>query len=261
VAVDTIAERGAGVDPAAALARIPGWEDGRCEPLHGGETNRAWLVTGPQGRAVLKLDPALRETPFAGRIAEARVQQAAAAAGLAPAVLHADDTALLTVYVEGQAWTHTSFSDSGALERLASQLRALHKLPLTGRTFDALAAAEVYANDLEDSDPEMIEHCLRVITSMPRPQNLCCCHNDLVAANILSTPAIVFIDWEYACDIVAHHGLSTPQANALLDAYFDGDGERWQPQLSASERLYDALRWLWQQALDQARRRVAGNGT
>lgn len=258
--MDTIAERGAGVDPAAALARIPGWEDGRCEPLHGGETNNAWLVTGPQGRAVLKLDPATRETPFAGRIAESRVQQTAAAAGLAPAVLHADETVLLTVYVDGRAWTRDSFSDPAALEQLAVQLRALHRLPLTGRTFDAWAAARSYADRLVDADRETVADHLRVIRAMPKPQNLCCCHNDLVAANIVSTPGIVFIDWEYACDndpffdlatIVAHHRLSTPQSHALLDAYFDGDGERWRPQLAASERLYNALLWLWRAALEK----------
>ena len=84
--------------------------------------------------------------------------------------------------------------------------------------------------------------------------NLCCCHNDLVAENIISTPDILLLDWEYACDndplfdiavVVAHHGLSAGQADVLLDAYFDGDGDSWRHQLAIQQRLYNALNCLW----------------
>ena len=87
--------------------------------------------------------------------------------------------------------------------------------------------------------------------------NLCCCHNDLVAENIISAPEIRFLDWEYACDndplfdlaiVVAHHDLSERQAGVLLDAYFDGDGARWREQLDVQMRLYGALNWLWAKA-------------
>ena len=255
--MDSVVQPGASLSPEAALARIPGWEAGCCTPLDGGETNTTWLVENNGQKAVLKVDPAPRQAPFNGRVEEARIQGLAAAAGLANAVLYADDTVLLTDYVEGRVWTKAGFDDSVALEALARALRQLHALPLTGRTFDALGAARAYAGEISDGDPEMIAHSLRIIEAMPRPRNLCCCHNDLVAANIISAPDIRFLDWEYACDndpffdlatIVAHHQLSTRQAEVLLDAYFDGDGERWQPQLVASERPYDALNWLWRKA-------------
>jgi thiamine kinase-like enzyme len=95
---------------------------------------------------------------------------------------------------------------------------------------------------------------LAVVESAPGPMNLCCCHNDLVAENIIATPDIRFLDWEYACDndplfdlavIVAHHGLSDGQARVLLDAYFDGNGDAWRRQLGVQVRLYNALNWLW----------------
>ena len=86
------------------------------------------------------------------------------------------------------------------------------------------------------------------------PRNLCCCHNDLVAANIIATPAIRFLDWEYACDndpffdiatVVAHHRMPDERAHFLLDAYFDGDGTRWRDYLTTQVRFYNALLWLW----------------
>ena len=93
-----------------------------------------------------------------------------------------------------------------------------------------------------------------VIESMRHPGNLCFCHNDLVAENIIAAPDVMFLDWEYACDndplfdlatVVAHHELSNRQADLLLDAYFEGDGARWRRHLADQERLYDSLRWLW----------------
>jgi len=39
--------------------------------------------------------------------------------------------------------------------------------------------------------------------------------------------------------------LSEPQADILLDAYFDDNGARWRRQLGVQMRLYDALNWLW----------------
>jgi thiamine kinase-like enzyme len=98
------------------------------------------------------------------------------------------------------------------------------------------------------------ERHLAVVEAAPGPMNLCCCHNDLVAENIIAMPGIRFLDWEYACDndplfdlavVVAHHELSERQVQVLLDAYFDGDGEPWRRQLGVQMRLYNALNWLW----------------
>ena len=131
-------------------------------------------------------------------------------------------------------------------------MRALHSLPLTGRRFDASAAAAQYAAALPDSGT--LREKVKLIESLPRPENLRCCHNDLVAANIISTPEIRFLDWEYACDneplfdlatIVAHHDLSERQADYLLDAYSGGDGDRWRERFNEQVRLYRALLWLW----------------
>ena len=64
----------------------------------------------------------------------------------------------------------------------------------------------------------------------------------------------MFLDWEYACDndpffdlatIVEHHELSDAHTAELLNAYFDGDGQRWRHHLERQRKLYLALLCLW----------------
>ncbi len=160
----------------------------------------------------------------------------------------------MTEYVEGTVWSRDYLADDAHLEQLAIALRRLHDLPLTGRHFDAVGAARDYVQQIANADEGKVRECLSAIETAPPPANRCLCHNDLVAENIITTPEVRFLDWEYACDndplfdlavVVAHHGLSDRQARVLLDAYFDGDGSSWREQLATQMRLYDALHWLW----------------
>ena len=240
------------------LAEIPGWENAAYRPLRGGLTNRSWKVRKDDRRGVLKFDEAPRGAPFATRPEEARVQRAAAAAGLAPRVLFANRSVYLTEFVDGEIWTPRRVRDADSLQKLAVALRQLHVLPLSGRLFDAPAAARHYRSQIVGAqDPAVIGRCVAIVERHSGPGNLCCCHNDLVAANLISAPQLLFLDWEYACDndpffdlatVVEHHELSESLAGVLLDAYFDGDGRCRQSQLDVQRRLYLALLWLWQAA-------------
>lgn len=241
-------------DPREILDTIPGWRGAACSELPGGLTNETLLVEKNGRRAVLKIDPAPRKAPYNSRQEEARIQQQAAALGRANDVLYVGDTVLLAEWAEGEVWTSAHFHADDNLVRLASALKEVHGLPLTGRVFDAAAAARLYARKAAAVDAADTERQLAVVESTPLPANLRCCHNDLVAENILGTPAIRFLDWEYACDndplfdlaiLVAHHGLSSRQAGVLLDAYFNGDGASWREKLAVQVRLYNALLWLW----------------
>jgi thiamine kinase-like enzyme len=241
----------------AALAQIPGWEDAAYSALKGGLTNPCWLVEQGGRKAVLKVDARPRGAPFSSRPIEAQIQMQAAAKGLANAVIHVSDTILMTEYVDGTIWSAGSLDVDENLEQLAAALKKLHSLPLTGRTFDALGSARQYAARIGGQDKEKVRDSLARIEAMPLPHNLCCCHNDLVAANIIYMPDVRFLDWEYACDndpffdiatVVAHHKLAPARASYLLNAYFDGDGDRWQGQLARQTEFYDALYWLWESA-------------
>ena len=242
------------VSPDEVLAGIPRWRGASWSELPGGLTNRTLLVEKDGRRAVLKIDPAPRQAPYNSRQDEARIQQRAAALGRANGVLYVEDTVLLSEWGEGEVWTRAHFDVDDNLRRVAKALREIHTLPLTGKTFDAAAAAKLYAGSLDASMSGAAERHLTVVETAPGLMNLCCCHNDLVAENIISAPEVRFLDWEYACDndplfdlavVVAHHGLSDRQARVLLDAYFNGDGDSWRGQLGVQMRLYNALNWLW----------------
>jgi thiamine kinase-like enzyme len=240
-----------------ALAQIPAWENASFSELKGGLTNRCWLVDNGARRAVLKIDEHPRRVPFDSRSSEARIQNRAAEQGLANETIFASDKILMTEYVEGVIWSAGCLDADENLQKLAAAMRKLHSLPLTGREFDAIGAAKLYAKRISSGDAGKVRDCLAKVEAMPLPHNLCCCHNDLVAANIINMPEVRFLDWEYACDndpffdiatIVAHHDLSAERADFLLNAYFDGNGERWRSQLERQTEFYDALFWLWDAA-------------
>ena len=244
-----------GVDVEAVLRGIPGWEEARVEALPGGHTNHTWLLAAGERKAVLKVDATPRSAPYNTRAHEAELQSLAADRGLAGRVLFVSETIYLSEYLEGDVWTIGSFEDDANIERLAEALRRLHSLPLAGRTFDALSAARDYAGRIVDPDEARVRACLQTIAAEPPGPGLCLCHNDLVAENIVSVPDTRFLDWEYACDndplfdlatITTHHGLSEEKAGVLLDAYFDGDGERHRERLARQAGVYEALLYLWE---------------
>ena len=240
--------------PASVLSEIPGWEDASVTELSGGLTNCTWLVEKAGRKAVLKIDKQPRDEPYNSRPVEATIQSIAARQGLANAVLYVGEQVLLTEYVEGVVWNPDCLERDDNIELVATTLRRLHALPLTGRSFDSTIAARRYVARIENPDSVLVAHCTRVIETMRLPHNLCCCHNDLVAENIITAPDMMFLDWEYACDndpffdlatIVEHHELGEDTAYRLLDAYFDGNGKRWRPKLREQQELYLALYWLW----------------
>lgn len=243
--------------PEHVIRDLPNWHDATWTELSGGLSNRSWLLQKAGAKAVLKIDNEPRTAPFSSRAQEAAVQSAAESAGLAGAVLFVDERVYLTEFVAGSQWQPSLLEEPAKIEQLAASLRRLHGLPRTGRSFDALGAASRYASEIDRQENDIVSLCLRIVRDTRLPNYLCCCHNDLVAENILTTPGIRFLDWEYACDndpvfdlatVVEHHELGDDIASSLLDAYFDGGGERWQSRLADQRRLYLALHYLWMAA-------------
>lgn len=243
-----------------ALDGIPGWSGALLTALKGGLTNATWLAEKAGRRATLKADPAPRGFPFASRDVEADVQRAAAKAGLANAVIHASPTVLLSEYVDGRPWTPGALREPRNLVLLAQALRRVHRLPGTGRRFDAWRAACLYAERIRETggvDQAGIDAHLDTLQSIPEPEEVCCCHNDVVAANLLATPELRLIDWEYAADndpmfdlavVIVQHGLDEAEVSILLDAYAGDAAVPGSRRLRREVRRYRSLAWLWQAA-------------
>lgn len=243
-----------------ALDEIPGWVGGRLTALKGGTTNTTWLVEKDGQRATLKADPTPRGFPFAGRETEARIQRVAAEHGLASDVIYASPTVLLTDFADGSVWTTEDLRDGDNLVLLARLLRRVHSLPPTGRRFDAKRAADFYARRIaanKSVDPAKVDEHVSILHSLPAAAELCCCHNDAVAGNILATPELRLIDWEYAADndpmfdlaiVAVHHDLDLLQTASLLDGYAADSADQFRERLACEIRRYRALAWLWQAA-------------
>jgi aminoglycoside phosphotransferase (APT) family kinase protein len=240
---------------APILARIPGWEDAGSSVIARGSNNIAWLLTAESRKAVLKLGLDPRQFPLNSRADEVQVQAHAAAADLAPAVLYVDDEVLLEEYVPGPAWTGKTLSRAGRLEQLGSTLKRVHTLPPTGRRFPLMEAAlHYYARLPPDADRALAERCLASLAVAVAPETPRCCHNDVVAGNIMSAPGLVLIDWEYAADndpmfdlatVVVHHRIGPAGRDRLLSACFDGAAADYRERLLDSCKVYRALAWLW----------------
>lgn len=238
----------------SVLASLPGWRDARLEPLHIGQTPCSWLVTGANGRGILKIDPEPRVSPFIDRLHEQRLQDRAASEQIAARTLYADATTYFTEYVDGEPLTSKSLSDGTLFAQLVPVLKRLHALPVSGLRYNPLAAARRYAANIRGSDSRTVEHCLNTIAETEPKDDRRFCHNDLVAENIIAGNGIRLIDFEYACDntplfdlatLIEHHNLSADTEQQLLSLYFEGRTIEIAAELGRQKRRYNALYWLW----------------
>ncbi len=243
-----------------AIARIPGWDPNNVaiEELHGGFSNRTFKVTQHGTAFVLRLDATHTGAFKLDRRLEAAIARSAAKAGLAPQVVFADPAAgiLLSEYLHGNIWSRQSFDDYANLDALGALLRRVHALPLCGARLDVTAVARHYAIQLPSaSEPyTFARRCEEIIAGMSVSGRVCCCHNDVIAQNIIGTPQLKLLDWEYACDndplfdlasVVGYHDLNAALADALLNAYAGGANGELRERLRKQVRVYDAIHWLW----------------
>src|SRR5690606_33399586 len=130
----------------------------------------------------------------------------------------------------GPVWDRASLDDPRNLDLLAALLREVHTLPAAGVTLDAEAAAERYAAAAYGKSglSPFASRCLRIVRETPAAGPLACCHNDIVAENVVGSSTLKLLDWEYAGDNdpffdlaspIAYHDLGSKQAERLLASY------------------------------------------
>jgi thiamine kinase len=239
---------------------IPGLNaaDFRIESLSGGLTNRVYKLSNAADTYVLRLNA--RHTAGLGldRATENRVLQIAHTRGLAPEVMFADEEGgiLLLRYVDGRVWTTADLVDDDKLEALAKLLRGVHALPLCGKQFDASIMMDTYIGNFgeEEHFVSLGLQCKAVIDNIDSAEGYRCCHNDVVAENLISSDRLMLLDWEYSCDnepffdlasLIAYHELDDVHSMKLLSAYAGGVTSELRERLADQVRLYNALYCLW----------------
>ena len=260
------------VIPTWILRRIPGCAGGEAplsvQLLRGGRNvNRNLRIDTRAGRFVLRQRIEEGPRPGADSLREVACHRAAAAAGVAPAVLDAapDGGWILMDYIEGGTWTPMQLQSAEGLRTLGARLQRLHAItpPKDVAAFDPGSIATGQARAILERDPAA---AAQVDTLVARTQQLavdCAAlaatpvttHGDLDAGNLVG-PVPMLVDWEYAqladpvydlaCLCVYYPDLRL-RGGELLGAtgIADADGI---VRLRLYTELFDSLNRLWEKA-------------
>jgi thiamine kinase-like enzyme len=257
--------------PPWALARVPGLERG--EPprtlvrLAGGSVNEVFRVDSGCGRFVLRLDGAAWRRPGVDRERELILHRAAAAGGIAPAIVHADPGSqglLITEYQDGRLWCERDYQDAPALRRLGERLQVLHRLPAPALPpFDPWSIAQAYLRQIDTLNPDgsppqplheplaRLQRSCEALEASASAASIV--HGDLAHHNLLEGSRLWLLDWEYAqcCDplmdvacVLAYYPRARAHALELAAAAGLGAVARGSA-LSQRVYIYQALTWLW----------------
>ena len=195
-------------DAAARAAGLSLWR-GRVEPepLKGGITNTNFKVVD-QGRAFFVRIGA--DIPVHGvlRFNELAAAKAAAAAGISPAIVHAEPGVLVTDFVEGR--TYGAEDVRANLPRVVPLIRRVHReLPRHLRgpvlAFWVFHVIRDYCGTLVDAAHRLAGDLPRLLALAERLEeavgaiDLVFGHNDLLPGNFLDDGARLWlVDWDYA---------------------------------------------------------------
>jgi thiamine kinase len=258
--------------PASVLRRIPGCAGDEAplsvQLLHGGRSvNRNLRIDTRVGRFVLRQRIGEGTRPGADPLREVACHRAAAAAGVAPAVLDAapDGSWILMDYVEGGMWTPPRLQAPEGLRALGACLQRLHAItpPKGFAAFDPVSIATGQAQAILERDPAGAAQVNALVIRTRQLAVDCAAfavtpvttHGDLIASN-LAGPVPMLVDWEYAqladpvydlaCLSVYYPGLRLRGEELLgMAGITDANGA---VRLRLHGQLFDSLNRLWKQA-------------
>ncbi len=242
------------------IRALPLWQ-GPIEivPLGGGLSNRNYKVTGASGACVVRLG---EDLPFhhVFRDREAAAARAAHAAGLSPALRHAEGGVMVFDFLAGRS---LGADDVRArISELAGLLARVHR-DVAGHLRGAASAFWVF-HVLRDyaarlaaagADPAVLGRFLAVAADLEAaqvPLPVVFGHHDLLPANILDVGGrLQLIDWEYGgfgtamfdlANLAANAGFEAEDDEALLAAYFGGAPDPATRRAFAAMKVASALR-------------------
>jgi len=228
--------------PHDALIHVPGFASGdstaRAAKLYGGTVNQSYRVDTSAGRFVVRIHDSSAHVLGADHEREAQLHAAAAAAGLAPALIHVDVAHRFVImeYVTGLLWTSQDFARPERLGQLGATLHALHSIvPPTVAPFDVRTVLRRLHERLVEGVPgerawftQLMERAavaLLAFDTSTRPKTLV--HNDLHHGNLVGKERLFLLDWEYAAVadplldlacVLAYYPHAGPHAATLLEA-------------------------------------------
>jgi thiamine kinase-like enzyme len=239
---------------AAAIATVPELRDAHDVERLGGLTNANFKVESPDGAFVLRIDAPDCDVLDIDRASELLNCRAASAAGVgAPFVAWLPEERVLVMrFLEGRTLAPEDLRRGDRLAEVAALLRRLHDncrfhghfdMFRRQRDYQAVALDRGYA--LPEGYRRYEGHVRRIERAFAaHPVTPVACHNDLVAENLIDTPAgLRLIDYDYSgnndpCsdlgDAWSESHLSLDQLDQLVGHYF-GEPD---PALVARARLW-----------------------
>lgn len=234
-------------------------------PLPGGAANRALRLRDARHDLVLRVAGAPSSALGASRASECAMQELAAGAGLAPAIVLArpEQGLLVTRFADGRMLSREDTHDPGVSARVGRWIARLHALPPPrGLPYiDTGARAAGYLRRLQAHSPgdEAGEIARRLDArrgSLPRARPAAC-HHDLHHRNFIDDGRrLLAVDWEYAgpgdpaADLAAfigYHDLGPAQIAALLAGY-GTDSAALRERIVALGWIFDCLWYGWNAA-------------
>jgi thiamine kinase-like enzyme len=221
------------------LAARLGPVEGEPAPLDGGITNRNFRIRFGERDCVLRLPG--RDTELLGidRAAERLATERAAALGIAPPLIAADDECMVTEWLPGAPIDgHRLRADPSSA---AHALRGFHRsglqLPvrfwIPDLLMDYVRIIEARGGELPDQYRSTQQLVAQVAEVLPLTDPVPC-HNDLLPGNILAADAdpghALLVDWEYAglghryfdlANLAVNNDFDEDAQERLLQAYFD----------------------------------------
>ena len=229
------------IDKEDAIRRLPLWR-GPIEiaPLKGGLSNESFTVRDRADRFVVRFGS---DYPFhqVSRAREVMTARAAAKAGFAPEVVHAEPGVMVSRYIDGVTYGEPEVRAN--IKPVAELIKGFHKetarhITGAGFMFWPFHVIRDYAHTLAAGGSRMahalpgyLELSERLEAAMA-PMPIVFGHHDLLPANFIHDGARLWlIDFEYAgfgtamfdlAGIASNAGFDADQADELLNAYFDG---------------------------------------
>jgi thiamine kinase-like enzyme len=211
------------------------------QPLGGGISNHNFLVEDRGRRFMVRIGEDFEVHNVLRRF-ELAASRAAHAAGISPAVVHAEQGAMVFDWIEGRTLAPEDVRDPATLARILPLIRACHReIPQHFRgpapIFWVFQVVRDYAARLREDRSRMVPDLPRLLAAAEAleravgPIELVFGHNDLLAANLIDDGARLWlVDWEYGAfnsplfdlgGLASNNQLSAEQETSLLEAYFE----------------------------------------